>query len=51
MSSQHAIMPEDEVGVADHLFTIDYVPSGPEAFFARTRCSTRRSRRSGRSTR
>jgi pSer/pThr/pTyr-binding forkhead associated (FHA) protein len=32
LSSQHAIMPEDEVGVADHLFTIDYVPSGPEAF-------------------
>ena len=34
LSSQHAIMPEDEVGVADHLFTIDYVPSGPEAFIA-----------------
>ncbi len=32
LSSQHAIMPEDEVGVADHLFTIDYVPSGPESF-------------------
>ena len=25
-------MPEDEVGIADHLFTVDYVPSGPEAF-------------------
>jgi len=34
LSSQHAIMPEDEVGMADHLFTIDYVPSGPEAFIA-----------------
>jgi len=32
LSSQHAIMPEDEVGVADHLFTIDYVPAGPESF-------------------
>ena len=32
LSSQHAIMPEDEVGIADHLFTVDYVPSGPEAF-------------------
>jgi pSer/pThr/pTyr-binding forkhead associated (FHA) protein len=34
LSSQHAIMPEDEVGFADHLFTIDYVPSGPEAFIS-----------------
>ncbi len=34
LSSQHAIMPEDEVGIADHLFTIDYVPSGPEAFIS-----------------
>jgi pSer/pThr/pTyr-binding forkhead associated (FHA) protein len=34
LSSEHAIMPEDEVGVADHLFTIDYVPSGPEAFIS-----------------
>jgi pSer/pThr/pTyr-binding forkhead associated (FHA) protein len=32
VSSEHAVMPEDEVGVADHLFTIDYVPSGPDAF-------------------
>jgi pSer/pThr/pTyr-binding forkhead associated (FHA) protein len=31
LSSQRAITPEDEVGIADHLFTIDYVPSGPEA--------------------
>lgn len=34
LSSQHAIMPEDEVGIADHLYTIDYVPSGPEAFIS-----------------
>jgi pSer/pThr/pTyr-binding forkhead associated (FHA) protein len=35
LSSPHAIMPEDEVGFADHLFTIDYVPSGPEALIER----------------
>jgi pSer/pThr/pTyr-binding forkhead associated (FHA) protein len=34
LNSQHAIMPEDEVGIADHLFTINYVPSGPEAFIS-----------------
>ena len=34
LSSQHVIMPEDEVGIADHLFTIDYIPSGPDAFIA-----------------
>jgi hypothetical protein len=34
LSSQHAIMPDDEVGVADHLYTIDYIPSGPEAFIS-----------------
>jgi pSer/pThr/pTyr-binding forkhead associated (FHA) protein len=33
-TSQHAIMPEDELGIADHLFTIDYVPAAPEALFA-----------------
>ncbi|MGO9598602.1 MAG: FHA domain-containing protein [Isosphaeraceae bacterium] len=31
LSGQHAIMPDDEVGVATHLFTISYVPTGPEA--------------------
>ncbi|QEH32810.1 FHA domain protein [Aquisphaera giovannonii] len=34
LSSPHALMPEDELGIADHLYTIDYVPSGPEAFIA-----------------
>jgi pSer/pThr/pTyr-binding forkhead associated (FHA) protein len=37
LSSEHAIMPEDEVGFADHLFTIDYVPSGPEAFISKNK--------------
>lgn len=35
LSSQHAIMPEDEVGIADHLYTIDYEPAGPEAFLTK----------------
>lgn len=35
VGSPHAVMPEDELGFADHLFTIDYVPSGPEALIAR----------------
>ncbi|WP_165230919.1 FHA domain-containing protein [Aquisphaera insulae] len=34
LNSSHALMPEDELAIADHLFTIDYVPSGPEAFIA-----------------
>ncbi len=34
LSSQQTVMPDDEVGIADHLFTIDYVPSGPEAFIS-----------------
>ena len=34
LSSQQTIMPEDELGVADHLFTIDYVPSGPDALLS-----------------
>jgi hypothetical protein len=33
-SSQSAIMPEDELGIADHLFTIDYVPAAPDALFS-----------------
>jgi pSer/pThr/pTyr-binding forkhead associated (FHA) protein len=37
ISSQHAVMPEDEIGIADHLYTIDYVPSGPEAFVSKNR--------------
>ena len=32
LSHRHAIMPDDEVGVATHLFTISYVLTGPEAF-------------------
>jgi pSer/pThr/pTyr-binding forkhead associated (FHA) protein len=29
--SEHSIMPDDELGVAGHYFTIDYEPGGPES--------------------
>jgi len=29
IARDHPIMPEDEVGIATHLFTIEYEPSGP----------------------
>jgi hypothetical protein len=29
--SEHTVMPDDEVGIASHLFTIDYEPGGPGA--------------------
>jgi hypothetical protein len=31
LSSEHTVMPDDEVGIASHLYTIDYEPSGPDA--------------------
>jgi pSer/pThr/pTyr-binding forkhead associated (FHA) protein len=34
LSSPHSIMPDDELGFAGHLFTIDYVPSGPESLIS-----------------
>ena len=30
LSSEHTVMPDDELGVAGHLFTIDYTPGAPE---------------------
>lgn len=30
LSSEHSLMPDDELGVATHYFTIDYEPGGPE---------------------
>jgi len=30
LSSEHSLMPDDELGVANHYFTIDYEPGGPE---------------------
>ena len=32
LASEQSIMPDEELGVAGHLFTIDYEPAGPEAF-------------------
>lgn len=34
LANPHSVMPEDELGFAGHLFTIDYVPVGPEAVIA-----------------
>lgn len=34
LTSTHTVMPEDEVKFADHLYTIDYEPSGPEALLS-----------------
>jgi pSer/pThr/pTyr-binding forkhead associated (FHA) protein len=30
VSSDHSIMPDDELGIAGHIYHIDYEPSGPE---------------------
>ena len=32
LASEQSIMPDEELGIAGHLFTIDYEPAGPEAF-------------------
>lgn len=29
--SEHTVMPDDELGIAGHLFSIDYEPAGPES--------------------
>lgn len=34
LTSTHTVMPDDELRFADHLYTIDYEPSGPEALLA-----------------
>ena len=31
LSSEHMVMPDDELGIASHVFTIDYEPGGPTA--------------------
>ncbi|MHC5539161.1 FHA domain-containing protein [Singulisphaera rosea] len=31
ISSEHSVMPDDEIGIAGRLFTIDYEPAGPES--------------------
>src|SRR5260370_4259472 len=32
LASEQSLMPDEELGVAGHLFMIDYEPAGPEAF-------------------
>jgi predicted component of type VI protein secretion system len=34
ISSEQSVMPDEELGVAGHLYTVDYVPAGPEAFLS-----------------
>ncbi len=36
ITSEHTVMPDDEFGVATHLFHIDYEPSGPEAVISKS---------------
>ena len=31
LSSEHSVMPDDELSIASHLYTIDYEPGGPES--------------------
>lgn len=35
IASEHSIMPDDEVGIASHFFTIDYEPGGPVGIFSK----------------
>lgn len=34
IASEQSVMPDEELGVAGHLFTVDYDPAGPEAFLS-----------------
>jgi hypothetical protein len=31
LTSEHSVMPDDELSIASHLYTIDYEPGGPES--------------------
>jgi pSer/pThr/pTyr-binding forkhead associated (FHA) protein len=35
LSSEHSVMPDDELGIAGHLFTIDYEPGAPPTILAK----------------
>jgi hypothetical protein len=37
ISSEQSVMPDEEIGIAGHLYMIDYVPAGPEAFLSSNR--------------
>ncbi len=32
LASEQSLMPDEELGIAGHLYTIEYEPAGPEAF-------------------
>lgn len=32
LASEQSVMPDEELGIAGHMFTIEYDPAGPEAF-------------------
>jgi predicted component of type VI protein secretion system len=32
--AEQSVMPDEELGIAGHMFTIDYDPAGPEAFLS-----------------
>jgi len=32
LATEQSVMPDEELGIAGHMFTIDYDPAGPEAF-------------------
>jgi predicted component of type VI protein secretion system len=34
LTTEQSVMPDEELGVAGHMFTIDYDPAGPEAFLS-----------------
>jgi pSer/pThr/pTyr-binding forkhead associated (FHA) protein len=34
IASEQSVMPDEEIGIAGHLYTLDYVPAGPEAFLS-----------------
>src|SRR5262249_7821196 len=34
LTTEQSLMPDEELGIAGHMFTIDYDPAGPEAFLS-----------------
>jgi len=34
LASEQSVMPDEELGIAGHMFTIEYDPAGPEAFLS-----------------
>jgi predicted component of type VI protein secretion system len=34
LATEQSVMPDEEFGIAGHMFTIDYDPAGPEAFLS-----------------